>query len=434
MPARGAGAGATKRRARRPGTQDSRTAMEGPDSDLSAAWLVRLRWGALVAQLVVVLGVHAWGIQTVPLGLLLGLLGVGVLSNLALARPGRPRWAVRAALVLDTVLLTGMLLPTGGASNPFSVLYLVHVALAAVMLGPGWTWGIAALSVCCFAFLFLFPDPHAMHHDAAAMEAHLWGMWLAFTLAGAAIATFVARLASALRARETALELARADAERAHRLGALTTLAAGAAHEMGTPVNTITLAAAELEHRLRSQGDPVGADDARLIRAQAERCGDILRRMSAHGGEVAGELAEDVDVADLVAEAGRNLAPEDAARVDWPAGPARIRAPWRGLALMLAGLVRNAIAAAPAPARVEVRVQPLDGGVSVEVVDAGVGMPAEVLARAGEPFFTTRPAGGGMGLGLFLARRFAEAHGGRLELRSTPGRGTTARIHLPARS
>src|SRR5262249_5873196 len=136
-------------------------------------------------------------------------------------------WIVRLPWLLcaSTVLLTALLMLAGGAQNPFSVLYLVQVTLAAVALGRAWTFGITALSVGCYALLFSLPG--GAHHGGG-FSAHLQGMWLAFTIAAFAIAYLVSGLAAALRRREAELLRTREQAARAERLASLTTLAAGA--------------------------------------------------------------------------------------------------------------------------------------------------------------------------------------------------------------
>src|SRR6218665_3315595 len=193
-------------------------------------------------------------------------------------------WAVMA---LDVVLLTVLLELSGGASNPFSALYLVHIALAAVVLREGWTWALTVLAVACFGELFVGAPAHHHIHD---MRMHLEGMWAAFALAAGFIVYFVQRVTRALAAREAELVSARAASARHDKLAALATLAAGAAHELSTPLSTIAVVARELERHLERAGQETSSlEDVRLIREQVARCRDILARMASDAGASQGE-------------------------------------------------------------------------------------------------------------------------------------------------
>jgi two-component system sensor histidine kinase RegB len=152
--------------------------------------------------------------------------------------------------------------------------------------------------------------------------------------------------------------------------------------------------------------------------------------MSIEAGVHPGETVAPVALADTLRRLGERF-PGDAARLDLsaPAG-ASLRAPAGAVDRVLAGLVDNALRAAPAPARVTVEAAPEGGWMVVEVRDAGAGIPTADLAKVGEPFFTTRPPGEGMGLGVFLARRLAEDLGGTFDIASGPG-GTRVRLTLP---
>jgi two-component system sensor histidine kinase RegB len=155
--------------------------------------------------------------------------------------------------------------------------------------------------------------------------------------------------------------------------------------------------------------------------------------MAARAGENAGEPLVPVRVADWVTRALDGL--PGAERVALDASGATegfVRGPPRGLERALRVLLQNALQASGEDSPVELRATARGSSVVVEVVDRGSGMPPDVLARAGEPFFTTKEPGRGSGLGLFLARALLEQLGGELELESAPGRGTTARIVLPA--
>lgn len=407
-------------------------------SIVALRWLGRLRWMAVVAQALTIFAVSALLDVRVPVMPLLGLVAVIAVTNAAVAAWARRRLAAPAPVVggvlaVDVLVLTAMLALAGGPYNPFSVLYLVLVTLTALMLGARWAMGIVALASACHAALFFLHRPleeltHA-GHGGGALDVHLQGMWLALTLASAVIAYFVAHLSAELRERDAALALAERAAARADKLASLTTLAAGAAHELATPLGTIAVIAKELE---RTAGmAPAAIDDARLVRQEVDRCRAILQRMSARAGDTIGELPQVFDVRaalsrvrDELAAEGRRLELGDAYSED-------CECPREGFVEVVLGLVQNALAASPPDAAVTASAARDGRWVAVSVRDRGVGIGPEDLAHVGEPFFTTKPAGRGMGLGVFLARTFAERWGGSLELRSELGGGTEVTLRLP---
>jgi two-component system sensor histidine kinase RegB len=250
-------------------------------------------------------------------------------------------------------------------------------------------------------------------------------------------AYFVVQLAAALERRDAEIAGVREQAARNERLASLTTLAAGAAHELGTPLGTIGVVARELERSIEALGAqaPDGmAEDARLIRSELHRCRRILDEMSARAGENAGESPEVVRLGDVVAESLQALPDGLAERVSAEGlSEIIVRAPQHALARALFNLVRNGLEAGGPEGRVTISGGLTDGWLRLAVSDAGPGMPADVLARAGEPFFSTKPAGRGMGLGLFLTRTLLENLGGRMRLESSPPAGTTVWVELPAR-
>ncbi len=416
---------------------------EGPRGrNITLSWLLRLRWGAVAGQtLTVAASVLLLGL-TLPVPSLLATIGVTVVTNLALARwlsrpaPEAPPQLIASVLVLDTLLLTILLLLTGGPANPFGALYLVHVTLAAVTLGARWGWAVMALGSACFLLLFAVHVPIAGmdRSDASTWRLHLAGTWVAFVVAATVTAYFVSRIASELQRRDRALAEAQARVARSEKLASLTTLAAGAAHELGTPLGTIAVVARELERS--AERHALGAsvtEDLRLIREQVERCRLILVQMSAKAGEAMGETPGPIAVQALFADVRTGIGPERAGRLDVTqgAGAERVQAPRQALTHVLASLVRNAFDASPHGARVALEVVAHEAGVRFSVHDAGHGMPPEVLSRAGDPFFTTKPAGQGTGLGVFLARALAEQLGGRLVLVSEVSKGTIASLELP---
>lgn len=394
--------------------------------------LVRLRWIALAGQALTILAVVGLFGAPLPLGPVFGLLSILALSNLVVGRLQHlDRGQVTGAvLFLDVLLLTGLLALSGGPTNPFSVLFLVHVMLAAIITTRRWTWIIAAASSAGFASLFVLSLPlppelggghHHMHQGS--FSAHLQGMWLAYSLSAIAIGVFVSQLSAELR-RE------RDRQEQTSRLLGLAALAAGAAHEIGNPLGTIRIAAGELEAELRSRGgSPELLSDVQLIHQEVARAKAVLQRMASSAGELAGEAILPLDVEGFL---GRVVAQVDGTRIrlDIDPGLPRVRWPAEATTQALSQLLGNALQASAPSGEVHVGAHLRGDGIALEIQDEGVGMDASVLARVGEPFFTTRPARG-MGLGVFVARSLVERMGGQMSIESRTGKGTTVSVWLP---
>ncbi len=422
-----------------------RPAQPAGAADVRAWSLVRLRWGSAAGQFLIILG--AWQVANLalPVAALLELASLTAVTNAGLwfwLRSGRTidtAWT-GSILAFDTLQLTGLLHVTGGASNPFSVFYLVQITAAASLLGSAWTWSISGLAVSCYAALFALPsaprDAEA-EHMAQMMEGHLRAMWVALTLAAALSAYFVTRLTAGLAARDRQIAEMRESAARRDRLSAVTTLAAGAAHELATPLTTVAVVAGELQRSIAALPPVTRArldEDIGLIRSEVVRCREILDSIGIGSGSAAGEMPERFTAAELLAETRSRLHPPEAARVIVVGARAatEVFLPRRALGRALLSLVRNALDASPEHESVIVEVEAgSEGTFTVTVRDRGCGMAPDVLARAGEPFFTTKPPGQGLGLGLFLARSLAEQLGGRFSIDSSPSRGTTARMILP---
>lgn len=411
-------------------------------------WLARARWATGACQV----GVAAIGWVILEPGPLAVAASVGLLvpllaSNVWLARRARREDAPRRGLALavlgaDTVALTAQLLLAGGPANPFTVVYLVHVALGALLLDTAWALGLAVATSLGFAALFVATPIRTVHqfHGGEAMRIHLYGMLGAYVVTAALVGAFVARTARALEARERRLvELQRAS-ERASRLSALSQLAAGAAHELGSPLGTIAVVAREMDRQLAAAdvATPASlaalAEDARLLRAEVERCRHILAKMSADAGQGTGDTGVAFPIHEAV----------DACLVDVPRAAGRVRVtgdlrsdvavPRLALVQALGVLVQNALDASADDASVDLQVAADATELVVWVEDRGVGMPAAALERLGEPFFSTKPAGSGMGLGLFLVRAFCDGVGGGLTVESGDGAGTRVGLHLPRRA
>ncbi|HSY39267.1 MAG TPA: ATP-binding protein [Polyangia bacterium] len=412
-------------------------------SRINFGWLVRLRFATVAGQTLTIVAVRFGMNLEIPLAPLFALVGVALVSNLACiacARAWTPEdWWLLAVMALDVLIFSGLLYFTGGPENPFSFLYLVPIAIAAITLRSAWTWMLVLLSLASSLVLFARHEPlPAAGGHAGHMALHLRGMWVAFGVASAFIVYFLMRVRRALGAREEELVASRSLAARQERLASLATLAAGAAHELATPLSTIAVVAKDLERAVIAAGAPAdAADDVRLMREEVERCRRILARMRIDAGDPAGERFARVSVRELVDDCLDDCSTElDRAvsvTLDETTAAATTALPRHAFGQALRGLVDNARQASPPGAPVSLRVAAVDENrrLIFEIADRGPGISPDLLARVGEPFFTTKPAGQGMGLGIFLARAIVERLGGELSIRSAPGAGTTATLWLP---
>jgi len=406
---------------------------------LALPWIAKLRDGMLLGQFVLILLTHFLFHIALPLGWMAIPLAVMTASNLSLHRFMKfftARYALGLLLALDTVCLTALLALSGGAANPFSLLFLVEITLSAVVLSKAWTWTLGGLSILGFASLFwahVRIPVFEGHHDSEGFSIHLVGMWIAFVVGALLITVFIGKVSEALRRQEQeALQFQQRLANH-ERLASIATLAAGAAHELGTPLATIAVVSRELE--LYTNGLDSGAsvaDDARLIRSEVERCSEILRQMSGRGGEPAGEFPMAISLKEICAQVKDGLASGKAdlidVRVEEDAKPVL---PANATRQALLALVKNALESGTNGNHVTLAAQSSGGKISFTVHDAGSGMTPETLRRISEPFFTTKGTGRGLGLGTFLVRLFAERLNGSLTFESEVGSGTTAFLELP---
>jgi two-component system sensor histidine kinase RegB len=407
-------------------------------------WLIRLRWLALAGQVVLFLaGAVFLGLQF-PLGIVLPALVVTAVSNLFVASQFKKfpqAQSCAALLILDTLTLTVLLYWLGGAHNPFTAFYLLHITIAALLLPVAWTWIGVALCAGCYGLLFRSPYEIKSASGISCCESfdfHLQGMLLAMVLVGICIAYFVGQLKSALMKREAELIEARFQALRNEKFAGLATLAAGVAHELATPLSTIAVLSADLEDQANSSSlqSESFVTDAKLIRQEVERCRSILEKLGANTTERIGENPQSLRLGEIAGRLRDFLSPSNYQRliVENVTPEVNLFVPVTTLLQSLAVLIKNACEADENGRPVRLRIGVENGILKAAVQDEGVGMAEEVAAQAGEPFFTTKPPGQGMGLGLFLARMFAERMKGRLTIRSAPNKGSTVCLEFPATS
>jgi two-component system sensor histidine kinase RegB len=400
--------------------------------------LAGLRWLSLAAMLLALALLAALPGVPVPhaalLAVMLGLAAINLFTLGWLARgmamPGRHAQLLQ--LLVDLLAWTTFVYFTGGATNPLISMLLPLVAIGAAILPAGQAWALAAAAVGAYSLLWRYYLPLRLDDDALATRWHLAGMWLTFALSAAVIVGFLVRMNAALRARDAALAAANAALARDEKIVALGNLAAGTAHNLGTPLGTMRIVVDEL---LRAPPTPEQLrEDLETLDAQVEQCRRMLGLLTAEAGNVRAEGGSPVRVdgwlADTIAQwQAQRPGPAVALRCDDQAAALQIVAD-ATLAQAVHTLANNAADAQGnhAPAPVEVTAGVSGALLEIAVLDRGPGMDAHQRATAGlEP----RPGTRGMGIGLFLARRAVERCGGALDFAERAGGGTIARLRIP---
>jgi two-component system sensor histidine kinase RegB len=431
---------------------EDRWRLDHADSRLRLQTIVRLRWFAVLGQLAAIGVVYLILDFDLPVGWCLSFVALSAWVNvyLRVRYPVRYRLSARFAtglLAYDLVQLATLLYLTGGIENPFSFLLVAPVTVSAATLPPRHTIFLGALSAAAAALLVSqhLPLPWADRESLVLPPTYRVGM-LASVWAGMLfMALYAWRLSKESRQMSAALAATEAVLAREQKLHALDGLAAAAAHELGTPLATITLVTKELEREVPA-GSPL-ADDIGLLRSQALRCREILQQLTRRPSEQ-DPMHDRLTVRELLDEAaapyrrrGKEIAIAAAARTNGAgvpsAEPVGQRRP--GLIHGVANLVQNAVEFAAT--RVEVSAEWDEREVLVTIADDGPGFPPEVMDSLGEPYVTTRPldkagaaagASSGLGLGFFIAKTLLERSGATLALANRrQGGGAMVRLTWP---
>jgi two-component system sensor histidine kinase RegB len=354
-----------------------------------------------------------------------------------------------AQLCADVLALAALVYFSGGSTNPFISLFLLPLVIAAATLPRAYTWGMAALTTLCYTLLMKFyvPLPRSVSAlpndpDMAGMEGmgqdmggmstdnifnlHVIGMWLGFVLSAGIIAFFVVKMAQAVRERDDSLAKAREETLRNERIVALGTLAAGAAHELGTPLSTMAVVIGELGHE--ADLPPEWRESLTLLDGQVRNCRRILDKMLDDTHNFTRQpLAQFLDE---TMEEWRLLRPATECRYHAEGcGQAILPDADPALRASLINLLNNAADASPEWIEVAARCE--GENLVLTINDHGPGLTPEAAARAGSAFFTTKTQG--RGLGLFLANATLERLGGKVRLFNREGGGAATEVTLPIR-
>ncbi|WP_372781859.1 ActS/PrrB/RegB family redox-sensitive histidine kinase [Phenylobacterium sp.] len=406
--------------------------------------LVTLRWLVVVGEVALLLLVMGLGFD-VPYPLCFAVVGAGAWLNLltGVASPGQRIFGDREAtiqLAIDILQMSALLFLTGGASNPFVLMLIAPVTLAAATLPLRPVvvlCAIAALISVALAFVAL-PLPQPPGAIFAVPPTIRIGAALA-NIAGIALTAGYVRQAAVESARMAlALDVTEAVLAREQRLSALGALAAAAAHELGTPLATISIVAKELA---REAPTAAVKEDAELLVSQAERCRDILRRLTETPDAASDEVHERLSLRQLVQEVIEPHAAVKGVRVEAiVTGAKGMKTPYirrmPEITHAFSSFVENAVDFAASEILVSARFDAET--ISMEVRDDGKGFAPEVLAKLGEPYVTTRPGAEGsrtghigMGLGFFIAKTLLERTGAVVTFQNGRPRGAVVAARWP---
>ncbi|WP_274423549.1 ActS/PrrB/RegB family redox-sensitive histidine kinase [Chelativorans sp. YIM 93263] len=402
---------------------------------------IRLRWLAIIGQSAAVMFVGVWLGFPLPIAPCFALIAASAWLNLylALRYPAShllPPMAALAILTFDASQLAGLLYLTGGLTNPFSILMVVPVVISATSLPLIWTGllGFYVVGIATLLAFFHLPLPWYPGTELSMPFLYVAGMWVAVVSSISFTGIYAYRVAEEARLLANALTATELVLQREQHISALDGLAAAAAHELGTPLATISLVAREMEKALSE--DPRFQEDVALLRTQSERCREILKQLTSLSSEGEAHMAR-LPLTSLIEE---TVAPHRDFGIDIRLEPGKTVGPEPvgrrnpGVIYGLGNLMENAVDFA----RKSVNVNwwwDADT-VRISITDDGPGFPAEIIDRIGEPYMSSRKSGssgGGLGLGLFIAKTLLERSGAVISFANagSEGKGATVDIRWP---
>lgn len=355
-----------------------------------------------------------------------------ILSIASLVRLRMP-WSVTNSelfvqLAIDVILLTCLLYYSGGSTNPFAPLFLLPLVLTAAILAGWYAWLMVALTIGCYSLLLFyyipFPETHNMHGEG--FRLHVVGMWLGFIFSALLIAGFTARMAVTVQRQNKKIANLREKHLKHEHVLALGTLAAGAAHELGTPLSTMAILLKDL-----SPDTPLSQTKLNTLASQVERCKTILSSISAASGEIRAESGRvsklDEYLTSLLERwqlSRENIVVKISLHGSQPAPDIVVD---QTLDQALLNILHNAADASPD--NIDIVGQWSDLELTLTVSDRGHGLAPELVGKAGEAVISTKQDG--MGLGLFLTYSTLERLGGTVRLYNRDGGGVKCQITLP---
>lgn len=401
--------------------------------------LVLFRTIAITGQVITIAFVH--GHLAIPLQLFPLAGGIGFLTLFNLATWLRLRFPqpvyngeLFAQIVVDIAVFTMLLYFTGGTTNPFVGMYVLPIAVAAVMLRRSYTWGIAAVTGTCYLLLMFFYVP-LVSASYGPLHQHHWlieiGKAINFAITIPLVVYFVIRIAAMLREHERLLAQAKENELNNERIVQLGAFAAGAAHELSTPLSTVAVVVKELQGRWHKR--PELLNELHVISDQIELCKGTLSNLLASAGRTrmdgGGKLALDEFLKSVV-ENCRSMRAKLEVTYRWDGAlPAPEIVADQSLHQAIMNLLNNAADASPEQIEVEGRWDEQE--LCIRISDRGQGILPEAADKIGKGGFTTKPPGEGHGVGLMLSATIIRRFGGSINLYNQPGCGACTEVRLP---
>lgn len=398
--------------------------------------LIQLRWLAVAGQVATILLVHYAMRIPLPLFWLLvapaGLVLVNLISApITARRSGVDDQELMVALLTDVAALTWLLYLTGGAANPFAALYLMQVVMGAVLLAPVYAWALIAITSACFAGLGLHNLPLNLPpaRENALLSLYLQGSLICFVLMAVLLVLFVTRISQNLRERDASMATLRQQAAEHDHIVRMGLLASGAAHELGTPLASLSVILSDWKRMPTLTKDADLAQDMAVMRAEVERCKSIVTGILMSAGEARGQAPERTTVRAFVADVveawkGDGVVTEIHDRLSQ--NPVIIADP--ALRQVMGVLFDNAVEAGAK--RVGLTISLLDESLDIIVRDNGPGFAPTILSDLGKPYTSTKDRPGS-GLGLFLLMNVIRSLGGKVEASNPAAGGGEVRLTLP---